>query len=169
MQAAQDINVGARLSKSQYQYTLVDVDSVELNRDVASRLGVNPAVVDSLLYDAFGQRHVARIYTTLNQYYVILEVDPGFQLGPNALSRIYAKSASGTMVPLSQLASIVPSVASLAVNHQGQFPSVTLSFNLAANSTIGNAVTAIRKAAADLHMPRSVATSFQGSAQAFQS
>jgi multidrug efflux pump subunit AcrB len=117
MQSAQDINVGARLSKTQYQYTLVDVDnaeldhwaplllekmralpqladvasdqqsagrtlSVEVNRDVASRLGIDPAVVDAILYDAFGQRHVARIYTTLNQYYVILEVDPGFQLDP---------------------------------------------------------------------------------------
>jgi HAE1 family hydrophobic/amphiphilic exporter-1 len=204
MQSAQDINVGARLSKTQYQYTLVDVDnaeldhwappllekmralpqladvasdqqsagrtlSVEVNRDVASRLGIDPAVVDAILYDAFGQRHVARIYTTLNQYYVILEVDPGFQLGPRALSRIYAKSASGGMVPLSQLASITSSVAPLAINHQGQFPSVTLSFNLAANSTIGDAVAAIRKAAADLDLPRSISTSFQGNAQAFQS
>jgi hydrophobe/amphiphile efflux-1 (HAE1) family protein len=203
MQAAQDINVGARLSKSQYQYTLVDVDSaelnhwapillqklqgmpqlinvasdqqsagqtlkVEINRDVASRLGVNPAVVDSLLYDAFGQRHVARIYTTLNQYYVILEVDPGYQLGPNALSRIYAQSASGTMVPLSQFASMTRSIAPLAVNHQGQFPSVTLSFNLAPKSTVGEAVSVMRRTAADLNMPASIATSFQGNAQAFQ-
>jgi HAE1 family hydrophobic/amphiphilic exporter-1 len=204
MQSAQDINVGARLSKTQYQYTLVDVDSAELdhwaslllqkmralpqladvasdqqsagrtlgievNRDVASRLGIDPALVDAILYDAFGQRHVARIYTTLNQYYVILEVDPSFQLGPNALSRIYAKSASGTMVPLSQVARITSSVAPLAINHQGQFPSVTLSFNLAANGTIGEAVAAIRKAAADLNLPRSITTSFQGNAQAFQS
>src|SRR5271166_4934898 len=204
MQAAQDINVGARLSKTQYQYTLVDVDSdelnhwapilleklqglpqladvasdqqsagrtlkVEVNREVASRLGVDPAVVDALLYDAFGQRHVARIYTTLNQYYVILEVDPGYQLGPNALSRIYAKSASGAMVPFSQFASVRPSVAALAINHQGQFPSVTLSFNLAPGSTIGEAVSAVQKIVADLHMPPSIAASFQGSAQAFQS
>jgi HAE1 family hydrophobic/amphiphilic exporter-1 len=204
MQAAQDINVGARLSKTQYQYTLVDVDSDELNhwaplllekmqtlpqlsdvatdqqsagrtlniainRNVASRLGINPALVDAILYDAFGQRHVARIYTGLNQYYVILEVDPGFQLGPNALRRIYAGSTNGTMVPLSELATLTPSIAPLAVNHQGQFPSVTLSFNLAANSTIGDAVTAIQKAADDLRLPPSVATSFQGNAQAFQS
>jgi hydrophobe/amphiphile efflux-1 (HAE1) family protein len=204
MQAAQDINVGARLSKTQYQYTLVDVDSdelnhwapillqklrglpqladvasdqqsagrtlkIEVNRDVASRLGVDPALVDSILYDAFGQRHVARIYTTLNQYYVILEVDPGYQLGPNALSRIYAKSTSGVMTPLSQFASISSSIAPLAVNHQGQFPSVTLSFNLAPDSTIGAAVSAIQKTATDLHLPPSIAASFQGSAQAFQS
>ncbi|MBV9531799.1 MAG: efflux RND transporter permease subunit [Bradyrhizobium sp.] len=204
MQAAQDINVGARLSKTQYQYTLVDVDSAELNhwaplllkkmqglpqlrdvasdqqssgrtlnievnREAASRLGVDPALVDGILYDAFGQRHVARIYTTLNQYYVILEVDPSFQLGPNALSRIYAKSARGSMVPLSQLASVTPAVAPLAVNHQGQFPSVTLSFNLAANSTIGDAVTTIRQVATDLRLPASITTGFQGNAQAFQS
>jgi len=203
MQAAQDINVGARLSKTQYQYTLVDVDNdeinhwapilleklrglpqladvasdqqsagrmlnVEVNRDVASRLGVDPATVDSLLYDAFGQRHVARIYTTLNQYYVILEVDPAFQLGPDALDRIYATSTSGAPVPLSQLASIGPSTAPLAINHQGQFPSVTLSFNLPPGGTIGDAVTAIRKTTAELRMPPSIATSFQGSAQAFQ-
>lgn len=204
MQAAQDINVGARLSKTQYQFTLVDVDSdeldhwapillqklqtlpsvtdvasdqqsagrtlrIEVNRDVASRVGVDPALVDSILYDAFGQRHVARIFTTLNQYYVILEVDPNFQLGPNALSRIYAKSASGGMVPLSQFTTAVPSIAPLAINHQGQFPSVTLSFNLAPGSTIGAAITAIQEAVEDFHMPQSIATSFQGNAQAFQS
>jgi HAE1 family hydrophobic/amphiphilic exporter-1 len=204
MQAAQDINVGARLSKTQYQYTLVDVDgdeldhwapillqklrtlpqltdvasdqqsagrtlNVEVNREVASRLGIDPSVVDNLLYDAFGQRHVARIYTTLNQYYVILEVDPNFQLGPNALSRIYAKSSADAEVPLNQFSSLRPSSAPLAVNHQGQFPSVTLSFNLAPSTAIGDAVAAIEKATADLRMPPSIATSFQGSAQAFQS
>jgi multidrug efflux pump subunit AcrB len=204
MQAAQDINVGARLSKTQYQFTLVDVDSdelshwaplllqklqtlpsitdvasdqqsaghtltIEVNRDAASRLGVDPAVVDSLLYDAFGQRHIARIYTALNQYYVILEVDPSYQLGPNALGRIYARSTSGGMVPLNQFASVSSSVAPTAINHQGQFPSVTLSFNLAPAATIGAAVSAIQKAVADLHLPPSITTSFQGNAQAFQS
>ena len=204
MQAAQDINVGARLSKTQYQFTLVDVDSAELNhwaplllqklqgfpslsdvasdqqsagetlkidinRDVASRVGVDPALVDALLYDAFGQRHVARIFTDLNQYYVILEVDPGYQLGPNALARIYARSASGGMTPLSELATVSRSVAALAINHQGQFPSVTLSFNLAPGHTIGEAVSAIRKAVKDVGLPPSIATSFQGNAQAFQS
>ena len=203
MQAAQDISVGARLSKTQYQYTLVDVDSqglnhwapillqklkalpqlidvasdqqsagrtlnIEVNREAASRLGVDPDLVDSLLYDAFGQRHVARIYTTLNQYYVILEVDPGYQLGPNALSRIYAKSSRGVMTPLSEFASYSPSIAPLAVNHQGQFPSVTLSFNLAPHSSIGEAVAAVQKATQDLHMPSSIAASLQGSALAFQ-
>ena len=143
--------------------------TVQINRDVASRLGVDPAYVDSILYDAFGQRHVARIYTTLNEYYVILEVDPGYQLGPNALSRICAKSTGGGMVPLSQFTTVSPSTAPLAINHQGQFPSVTLSFNLAPDSTIGAAVSAIQKTTADLHVPRSIAASFQGYAQAFQS
>src|SRR6202023_684666 len=203
MQAAQDITIGARLSKTQYQYTLVDVNSdeldhwapillkklqtlpqladvasdqqtdgrvmkVEVNRQVASQLGINPSVVDSILYDAFGQRVAARIYTRLNQYFVILEVDPGFQLGPNALSRIYATSSSGKEVPLSEFAKITSTVAPIAVNHQGQFPSVTLSFNPPPNVSIGAAVTAIKQAAKELHLPASIATSFQGSAQAFQ-
>ena len=203
MQPAQDITVGARVSKTQYQYTLTDVDSdeldhwapillkklqtlpqlsditsdqqsagrvlkIEVNRQVASQLGINPSVVDSILYDAFGQRVAARIYTRLNQYFVILEVEPDFQLGPNALSRIYATSSSGAEVPLSEFATLSSTVAPIAVNHQGQFPSVTLSFNLPPNVSIGAAVTAIQKAAAELHLPRSIATSFQGSAQAFQ-
>jgi HAE1 family hydrophobic/amphiphilic exporter-1 len=204
MQAAQDINIGAMVSKTQYQYTLTDVDSEELNlyapqllqklqaiplltsvasdqqsagrtmnievdRSAASRFGIDPARVDSTLYDAFGRRHVARIYTTLNQYYAILEADPALQLGPNALQRIYVRSQSGTEVPLSQIASFKPGVAPLAVNHQGQFPSVTLSFNLAPGASIGPAVTAVQQATASLHMPASVATKFQGNAQAFQS
>ena len=203
MQAAQDITVGARVSKTQYQYTLTDIDSdeldhwapillkklqtlpqltdiasdqqstgrvlkIEVNRQVASQLGINPSVVDSILYDAFGQRVAARIYTRLNQYFVILEVEPDFQLGPNALSRIYATSSSGAEVPLSEFATMTSTVAPIAVNHQGQFPSVTLSFNLPTNVSIGAAVTAIQNDAADLHLPRSIATSFQGSAQAFQ-
>jgi hydrophobe/amphiphile efflux-1 (HAE1) family protein len=203
MQAAQDITVGARVSKTQYQYTLVDVDideldhwapilfnklktlpqlsdvasdqqstgrvlKAEIDRQLAQQLGINPSVVDSILYDAFGQRVAARIYTRLNQYFVILEVEPDFQLGPNALSRIYATSSSGKEVPLSQFAKITSTVAPIAVNHQGQFPSVTLSFNLPPNVSIGAAVTAIQQATKELHLPASIATSFQGSAQAFQ-
>jgi hydrophobe/amphiphile efflux-1 (HAE1) family protein len=203
MQAAQDITVGARVSKTQYQYTLVDVDSdeldhwapillkkfqtlpqltdvasdqqstgrvlkIEINRQVAQQLGINPSMVDSILYDAFGQRVAARIYTRLNQYFVILEAEPDFQLGPNALSRIYATSPSGQEVPLSEFATITSTVAPIAVNHQGQFPSVTLSFNLPPDVSIGEAVTAIQQATRELHLPRSIATSFQGSAQAFQ-
>ncbi len=204
MQSAQDINIGSRLSKTQYQFTLTDVDSEELNRyapklltalqklpeltsvasdqqsmgrvlnveidrSAASRLGIDPAAIDSTLYDAFGQRHVARIYTTLNEYYVILEVDPRYQLGPAALRRIYVRSQNNTSVPISQIAHLVSGVAPVAINHQGQFPSVTLSFNLAPDATIGAAVAAIQKATRDLHMPASIATGFQGNAQAFQS
>jgi len=204
MQAAQDINIGAAVSKTQYQYTLTDVDSEELNllapkllaalqalpevtavtsdqqstgrtlnldvdRAAASRFGIDLARVDSTLYDAFGRRHVAKIYTTLNQYYVILEADTEFQGGPAALSRIYVKSQGGTEVPLSQIATIDTTLAPLAVNHQGQFPSVTISFNLAPGTAIGQAVAAVQKAAADQHLPKSLQAKFQGNAQAFQS
>ncbi|KQS76748.1 acriflavine resistance protein B [Methylobacterium sp. Leaf361] len=203
MQAAQDITIGARLSKTQYQFTLTDVDSdvlakfapkvlaalkklpelsavtsdqqttgktltAQIDRTAASRLGVDPAVVDATLYDAFGQRHIARIFTALNQYYVILEVDPSYQLGPDALQRIYVRSQSGTSVPLIEIAKLVPGVAPVAIEHQGQFPSVTLSFNLAPGATIGAAVAAVEKAVADLHPPKSLASGFQGNAQAFQ-
>ncbi|MGF6307287.1 hydrophobe/amphiphile efflux-1 (HAE1) family protein [Bradyrhizobium sp. i1.8.4] len=203
MQATQDINLASRLSKTQYQFTLTDVNQDELNlwagklyqklrtlpeladvatdqanaarqlklqidRDAASRLGIDPAAVDNTLYDSFGQRHVAQLFTTLNTYYVILEVDPSFQLGPYALNRIYVRSSAGTMVPLSQIASIDYGTAPLAVNHQSQFPSVTLSFNLAPGTAVGTAVAAVQKATADLHVPSTVITSFQGNAQAFQ-
>jgi hydrophobe/amphiphile efflux-1 (HAE1) family protein len=203
MQAAQDITVGARVSKTQYQYTLVDVDldeldhwapillqklqtlpqltdvtsdqqstgrvlKVEVNRELAQQLGIDPSVVDSILYDAFGQRVAARIYTRLNQYFVILEVEPDFQLGPNALRRIYAKSSSGKQVPLNEFAKITSKVAPIAINHQGQFPSVTLSFNLPPQVSIGAAVTAIQQTFKELRLPPSLATSFQGSALAFQ-
>jgi hydrophobe/amphiphile efflux-1 (HAE1) family protein len=204
MQAAQDITIGSRLSKTQYQFTLVDINLDELNfyapklmaklqdlpeltavasdqeapgrilkvqidRAAAALFGITPATIDSTLYDAFGQRHIARIYTALNEYYVILEVDPQYQLGPNALQNIYVLSQNSTMVPLSQIASLTPAVAPVVVNHQGQFPSVTLSFNLAPGATIGAAVSAVQKATADLRLPASIATSFQGNAQAFQS
>ncbi|WP_428486563.1 efflux RND transporter permease subunit [Rhodopila sp.] len=204
MQSAQDITIGSRLSKTQYQYTMTDVDAqelalyapkllrklqalpevtaaasdqqssrqtlmVEIDRSTASRFGIDPARVDTTLYDAFGQRHIAKIYTRLNQYYAILEVNPRYQLGPDALRRIYVRSQTGTEVPLSQIASFKTTIAPLAVNHQGQFPSVTLSFNLSPGVSIGAAVTAIQKAAASLHLPASMATGFQGSAQAFQS
>jgi multidrug efflux pump subunit AcrB len=141
---------------------------IEINRQLAQQFGINPSMVDSILYDAFGQRVAARIYTRLNQYFVILEVEPDFQLGPNALSRIYATSSNGTEVPLAEFAKITSTVAPIAVNHQGQFPSVTLSFNLPPGVSIGEAVTAIQQTTKELHLPASIATSFQGSAQAFQ-
>ena len=203
MQATQDITIGARLSKTQYQYTLTDVDqqkinawaprlfkalqalpelsdvatdqanagrqlTVQVDRDTSSRLGVDPSLVDNILYDDFGQRHVAQIYTALNSYYVVLEVAPNYQLGPAALDRIYVPSSKGEQVPLRQFARIVPGIAPLAINHQSQFPSVTLSFNLAPGVAVGSAVAAIQKATGALHLPATLTTGFQGNAQAFQ-
>src|SRR6202790_2478064 len=202
MQAAQDITIGGRLSKTQYQYTLDDADSGELNhwaalfldrikaipgitdvatdqmnagpmlditikREVASTYGILPYTIDNTLDDAFGQRIVSTMYTELNQYHVILEVDPKFQYGPEALNGIYVKSSSGQQVPLSTLVDTVVKVAPLVVNHQGQFPSVTISFNLLPGTAIGQAVSAIQQIEKDLGKPLSLQTSFQGNAQAF--
>ena len=202
MQAAQDITIGARLNKTQFQYTLNDADPGELNhwtalfvdklkaipsitdvatdqlnasplldvkikREVASSFGILPYTIDNTLADAFGQRIVSTIYTTLQQYHVILEVDPKFQYGPDALSRLYVKSASGQQVPISQLVDVTTKAAPLVVNHQGQFPSVTISFNLAPGAAIGEAVNAIRTVEKQLAPPLSLQTSFQGNAQAF--
>jgi hydrophobe/amphiphile efflux-1 (HAE1) family protein len=140
-----------------------------IDRQSASRLGITAAMIDSVLYDAFGQRPISQLYTSLNQYYVILEVTPSLQLGPDALGRIYVASQSAGMVPLSELVTLQPTVAPLSVNHQGQFPSVTLSFNLKSGAPLGTAVGAIHDAVAGLNLPGTVQGSFQGSAQAFQS
>jgi HAE1 family hydrophobic/amphiphilic exporter-1 len=202
MQAAQDITIGARLNKTQFQFTLNDADPGELNhwasmfvdkirasagiadvttdqlnagpmlditvkRDVASSYGILPSTIDNTLDDAFGQRIVSTMYTTLQQYHVILEVDPKFQYGPEALNGIYVKSSAGQQVPISTLVDSVVKVAPIVINHQGQFPSVTISFNLAPGIAIGQAVSAIEQAQKDLHPPLSLQTSFQGNAQAF--
>ncbi|MET4386016.1 hydrophobe/amphiphile efflux-1 (HAE1) family protein [Bradyrhizobium sp. F1.4.3] len=202
MQPAQDITVGARLNKTQFQYTMNDADQGELShwtglfldkiktlptvadvttdqlnagplldiaikREVASSYGILPYTIDNTLDDAFGQRIVSTMYTTLQQYHVILEVNPKFQYGPEALNNIYVKSSSGQQVPLSTLVDSVVKVAPLVVNHQGQFPSVTISFNLAPGAAIGQAVSGIQSIAKELHPPLSLQTSFQGNAQAF--
>jgi HAE1 family hydrophobic/amphiphilic exporter-1 len=143
--------------------------TLAINRDVASRLGITAADIDSVLYDAFGQRPISQLYTSLNQYYVIMEVNPHFQLGPDALKRIYVKSQTAGMVPLSELVTLQNTVAPLSINHQGQFPSVTLSFNLKGNAPLGPAVAAINKTMATLNVPPTIQASFQGNAQAFQS
>jgi hydrophobe/amphiphile efflux-1 (HAE1) family protein len=204
MQAAQDITIGARLTQTQYQYTLTDADANELNdwsqtffdkmktlpqitdvatdqenagpllnitinREVASSYGILPSTIDNILDDAFGQRIVSTIYTSLNQYHVILEVDPQYQYGPDALSRIYVNSSSGQQVPLSTLVTSVIKSAPIAINHQGVFPSTTISFNLKPGVALGDAVSAIQDAARQLGKPESLAASFQGNAQAFQS
>jgi HAE1 family hydrophobic/amphiphilic exporter-1 len=142
--------------------------TLAINRDTAARLGVDAAQIDSVLYDAFGQRPIAQLFTSLNQYFVIVEVPPQFQRGPDALQRIYVRSQTAGMVPLSQLVTRVPTVAPLSVNHLGQFPSVTLSFNLKGNAPLGPAVTAIHNAMASLHVPPTIQARFQGTAQAFQ-
>ena len=139
-----------------------------IDRDTAGRLGIQAQAIDDTLYDAFGQRQVSTIYTALNQYHVVLEVAPEFQQNPEALNAIYVKSSTGAQVPLSAITHFAPSTTPLAVNHQGFFPSVTLSFNLAPGIALSDAVTSIQGAERDVGLPASVRASFQGTAQAFQ-
>ncbi|HUN52722.1 MAG TPA: efflux RND transporter permease subunit [Candidatus Sulfotelmatobacter sp.] len=203
MQAGQDINVGGRLSRTQYQYTLTDTDLDELNhwapifdremsklpglqdvasdqqiaaphvainidRDAASRLGVSPQLIDDTLYDAFGSRDVTTIFTAANQYKVILEVQPNFQTDATALSKLYVVAANGARVPLSAFAHFADKVEPLSVNHQGNFPAVTLSFNLAPGTALGQAVDRINQMRTELKAPETLQGTFQGTAQAFQ-
>src|SRR5216684_2145496 len=203
MQSGQDISIGARLTRTQYQYTLTDTDSGELNhwapiveaamqklpelqdvasdqqiaaphvaieidRDAASRLGLSASLIDETLYDAFGQRQVATMYTSTSQYKVILEVKPEFQNDPTALSKVYVLSPTGAQVPLSTFAHYTATVEPLSLSHQGQFPAVTLSFNLAPGIALGQAVERIQALQRELRLPPTVDGSFQGTAQAFQ-
>jgi HAE1 family hydrophobic/amphiphilic exporter-1/multidrug efflux pump len=204
MQALQDVQVGGRLSRSQFQYTLQDANlselyrwaprvteqmralpqlrdvttdlqasaphaSIVVDRDTAARLGVTPEAIDETLYDAFGQRQVATLYTQLDQFHVVLEVDPRFQQDTNALTGIYVRSSEGQLVPLGALAQVSRSAAPLSINHQGQFPAVTVSFNLAPGASLGEAVSAIQATQRRLNVPPSVHVGFQGTAQEFQS
>src|SRR5205823_2060031 len=203
MQSGQDISVGGRLSRTQYQYTLTDTDSKELNhwapiveaamqkvpelqdvasdqqiaapnmaididRDAASRLGVSTSLIDETLYDAFGQRQIATMYTSTNQYKVILEVQPQFQDDPSALAKIYVPGANGVQIPLSSFAHFTSKVEPLMLSHQGQFPAVTISFNLAPGVALGEAINKIDALERELHMPATVSGAFMGTAQAFQ-
>ncbi|MGH8207060.1 MAG: multidrug efflux RND transporter permease subunit [Steroidobacteraceae bacterium] len=205
LQARQDINVGGRTARTQYQYTLTDISldeldnwapkllarlktlpqlqdvasdqqtdstmlTVDIDRDEAARFGIQPSLIDQTLYDAFGQAQVAQYFTQLNSYHVVLEINPALQGDPATLQKLYIKSPiSGQMVPLSTFVHYdTQHVTTLSVNHQGQFPAVTLSFNLAPGYALGQAVDAIQKAAASIDMPGSVSGSFQGTAQAFQ-
>ncbi|MGB0034987.1 MAG: efflux RND transporter permease subunit, partial [Candidatus Acidiferrales bacterium] len=143
--------------------------NLAIDRDTASRLGIPAQAIDNTLYDAFGQRQVSVMYTQLNQYHVVLGVDPRFQQNPDALKSIYVRSTTGAEVPLSAFTHFESRTTALAVNHQGQFPAVTLSFNLAPNVALGDAVTAIETAERQIGLPSSVHASFQGTAQAFQS
>jgi multidrug efflux pump len=139
-----------------------------IDRDTASRLGITPQMIDNTLYDAFGQRQVSTIYAQLNQYHAVMQVDNRFQRNPDALKDMYVKSTGGTQVPLSAFTHYEPKTTLLAVNHQGQFPAVTLSFNLAQGVALGDAVTAINKVERDIGLPSTIHASFQGTAQAFQ-
>jgi hydrophobe/amphiphile efflux-1 (HAE1) family protein len=203
MQAGQDITVGGRLEQAQYQYTLTDTNSDELNhwapilltkmramkfltdvasdqqiaspeiaievdRDAASTYGVTLSAVDAALYAAFGQQQVTTIYLPTQQAKVILEVQPKFQTSEASLSQIYVPGTNGAQVPLSAVAHYTSKVEPLTINHQGVFPAVTLSFNLAPGVALSQAVDAISGLNAELHAPATLLGSFQGTAQAFQ-
>jgi hydrophobe/amphiphile efflux-1 (HAE1) family protein len=203
LQSFQDVRVGGRASRTQYQYTLQDASLAELrewapkvlerlkkipllkdvatdqqtaglelnlalDRDTASRLGITPQTIDDVLYDAYGQRQVATTFTQLNQYRVVLEVKPELSRTPASLQDLYVGSPTGAQVPLSAIAKPEVKTAPLAINHQGQFPSITLSFNLPPGGALGPAVDAIHRAELEIGMPASVHASFSGTAQAFK-
>ncbi len=205
MQAAQDVRLGGRATRTQFEYTIQDANLNELNewapkilnkmktlpelrdvatdqqsqgttltlmidRDNASRFGIQPQLIDDTLYDAFGQRQVTQYFTQLNSYHVILEILPELQGNIDTLDKLYIKSpTTGDQVPLSTFAkwTSVP-VRPLSISHQGQFPAITISFNLAQGVALGQATEAIQKAVVDLGAPATLNSSFQGTAQAFQ-
>ncbi|ARU88590.1 MdtB/MuxB family multidrug efflux RND transporter permease subunit [Pseudomonas sp. M30-35] len=166
------------VSRLQQQPELTDVASdlqnrglqvyLDIDRDIAGRLGVKVTDIDDALYDAFGQRQISTIYTQANQYRVVLESENAGSIGPAALRQIHVATADGTQIPLSDLAKIEQRAASLLVNHIGQFPAATLSFNLAPGVALGNAVDVIEQAQQDIGLPAGIQTEFQGAAQAFR-
>ncbi|HXO99875.1 MAG TPA: efflux RND transporter permease subunit, partial [Luteibacter sp.] len=176
--AALDAAAGKLLDRFSHMPELRDVDSdrqpaahtatLDIHRDTAARLGVSIQAIDDTLYDAFGQRQIATLFTQTNQYHVVQEVAPSFQLDTSALAHLYVRSTGGDLVPLNVVASVVDGVAPITVNHQGLFPAITLSFNLAPGVSLGQAVNAIHSAQQALGVPASVTGSFQGTAQAFQ-
>ena len=204
LQLVQDIQIGARASRTQYQYTLIDADKTELtvwapklveklktlpliedvtsdqvsgglvanikiDRDKAARMGVLTQTIDDTLYDAFGQRQISTIYSQLNQYHVVLEATPDFQLNPESLKKLYVPAVNGTEVPLSAFTTFDQALAPLAINHQAQFSAVTLSFNLAPGHSLSDVVDAIKQAEKEIEMPEAVEGSFAGEAAEFQS
>src|SRR5208283_3648698 len=205
LQAAQDINVGGRIARTQYQYTLTDADISELSawaprilerlrglpqltdvvsdqqtaaaalnltidRDKASSYGISPAMIDATIYDAIGQRQVQQYFTQLNAYHVVLEVTPKLQQDPSLLDKIYVTSPTlNKQIPVSTFATVDNTRTNyLSVNHQGQFPAITISFNLAPGAALGDAVDAIQAAVIGIGAPAALSGSFQGTAQAFQ-
>jgi hydrophobe/amphiphile efflux-1 (HAE1) family protein len=203
MQAAQDLQIDARVSRTQFQYILQDADASELaqwtpklvqklgqlpqltdvasdqqvnglqlnvdvDREKASRLNVLTQAIDDTLYDAFGQRQVSIIFTQLNQFRVILEVEPQFRESPDLLDKIYVKSSTGQPVPLSAFATMRVSNTPLSIPHQGQFPAATISFNLRSGSSLSHAIPAIEKAEREIGLPNTIATTFTGAAAEFR-
>jgi multidrug efflux pump len=203
MQARQDLQVGGRASRTQFQYTLEDTDPRELyawaprlldalkalpqvqdlnsdlekpapgmtiviDRGRAAQFGVSPQLLDDTLYDALGQRQVATIFTNIDQYHVVLEVDPNHKIDADSLNDIYVPTADGKQIPLSVFARFEDSAAPLLISHQGQFPAVTLSFNLAPGVALGDAVPVVESTIRQLRMPITLHGSFQGTAQAFK-
>jgi len=205
MQAGQDINVGGRLARTQYQYTITDANLDELNewaprlqarfaqlpqltdvasdlqnaaptanltidRDRAATYGISPALIDATIYDAIGQRQVSQYFTQINSYHVVLEVTPALQGDPSLFSRLYVTSPlTQQQVPLDTFVKVdTTKTGYLSISHQGQFPAVTLSFNLAPGVSLGQAVDAIGKAQAEMGLPQALTGSFQGTAQAFR-
>jgi multidrug efflux pump len=143
--------------------------SLVYDRSTASRMGITPQMIDDTLYDAFGQRQVSTLFTQLNQYHIVMEVEPKFWQGPEGLQEIYLHPPAGGIVPLSAIAHYEPTTAPLSVNHQGQFPAVTLSFNLAAGVALSDAVRAINETEQSIGIPATIHGGFSGTAQAFQS
>ncbi|GAA3854698.1 multidrug efflux RND transporter permease subunit [[Pseudomonas] carboxydohydrogena] len=205
LQASQDVRLGGRATRTQFEYTLQDANLAELNewapkilakmetlpqlrdvatdqqtkgttltltidRDTASRYGISPQLIDDTLYDAFGQRQVAQYFTQLNSYHVVMEILPEMQGDLDSLQKIYIKSpTTGDQVPLSTFVRwTTDPVRPLSISHQGQFPAITISFNLAQGVALGQATDAVQKAVADLGVPGTLSGSFQGTAQAFQ-
>ncbi len=204
MQPVQDLSIEDRVSRTQYQFSLMAPDAallsdwvprllermrslpqladvasdlqdrglqawIEIDRASAARLGVSTAAIDAALYNAYGQRLVSTIFTQTTQYRVVLEVQPAFRATPDAIAKLYVAGTGGVQVPLSSVVKVTERPATLAVNHLGQFPAATLSFNLAPGAALGDAVDAIRAAEAELGMPASIETRFLGAALAFQS
>jgi multidrug efflux pump len=143
--------------------------NLAIDRTTASRLGITPQTMDDYLYDAFGQRQVSTMYTALNQYHVIMDLDPKYWQNPEGLKLVYIPTAKSGLVPLAAFTQFEPRTALLTVNHQGQFPSVTISFNLAADVALGTAMDAVKRTEAEIRLPAGIRGSFQGTAQAFQS
>ncbi|TXH85436.1 MAG: MdtB/MuxB family multidrug efflux RND transporter permease subunit [Rhizobium sp.] len=203
LQPVQDLTIEDRVSRTQYQFTIVDPNPDELaalvpklvdelsrqpqladvasdlqqnglasyitiDRDTAGRLGITAAAVDSVLYSAFGQRLVSTIFTQANQYRVVLESAAGQREGPEAINGLYVAAANGDQIPLNAITRVTEQAAPLLINHLGQFPSTTVSFNLAPGASLGDAVKAIRDTEARMGLPASMQTNFQGAALAFQ-